>query len=433
MKRSLIIFLLSFLSINCILEDKKELKLTLSGMDESTVGKKGTILISLKQDVKPYEQIRDFSKKAIFDLRISNDNTKTKYTVNCGVWSRENHFGEIGIFCNLNETVPAGNYTILLSELKSFDYKDYKVNIDIGKGEQYLKFDKYDMDIIDLHSDEQNITLEEGKENYEIKFNIISYHQEKLHLGFSFIVDNCIANNGILSCPLTKSDILKYFNPAHNDFSIWAFNPAINEVKSLYFIPEINVIVPDMKKKHIYVEIKKLLINANSIDVPVAYETNVTEISNYYDIGDLFDLTFINKNKDNIEREEENGCRFLKYDNNPLLLVCFVDTEGTNWLKEFSTEKYLDDINYQYIYHLLPYKNEEKIETVGQGSYAFWSYPKSLDFTKNNDTLFIDINMEKPDYYKGLTFIEGVEDLKCQNIIRDIAYFIVRIAPFQFL
>ena len=31
--------------------------------------------------------------------------------------------------------------------------------------------------------------------------------------------------------------------------------------------------------------------------------------------------------------------------------------------------------------------------------------------------------MEKPDYYKGLTFIEGVEDLKCQNIIRDIAYF----------
>ena len=188
-----------------------------------------------------------------------------------------------------------------------------------------------------------------------------------------------------------------------------------------------------MKKKHIYVEIKKLLINANSIDVPVAYETNVTEISNYYDIGDLFDLTFINKNKDNIEREEENGCRFLKYDNNPLLLVCFVDTEGTNWLKEFSTEKYLDDINYQYIYHLLPYKNEEKIETVGQGSYAFWSYPKSLDFTKNNDNLFIDINMEKPDYYKGLTFIEGVEDLKCQNIIRDIAYFIVRLVPFQFL
>ena len=53
MKRSLIIFLLSFLSINCILENKKELKLTLSGMDESTVGKKGTILISLKQDVKP--------------------------------------------------------------------------------------------------------------------------------------------------------------------------------------------------------------------------------------------------------------------------------------------------------------------------------------------------------------------------------------------
>ena len=75
MKRSLIIFLLSFLSINCILENKKELKLTLSGMDESTVGKKGAILISLKQDVKPYEQIKDFSKKAIFDLRISNDNT----------------------------------------------------------------------------------------------------------------------------------------------------------------------------------------------------------------------------------------------------------------------------------------------------------------------------------------------------------------------
>ena len=416
MKRSLIIFMLSFLSIDCLLENKKDLNLSLSGLDQAYLGKKSTILVSLYQEIEPYESFKDFSRKPCFKSDILDNNSKKKYTLDCGIWKDNDYFmNKVDVFCDINETVPAGNYTLLLDEVKPFDYKDYKVNIHPREGPQYLNFEKYDKDVIDLYSDEQTITLEEGKENYEVKFNIVSYHQENLHFEYNNIVDNCtVQQNNILVCPLTKKFLLQFINPEDNKITIWSLNSISNQVQDLKFVPTIKVVVPEMQKKHIYVEIKKLLSNASSLDAAIAYETNVTEISNYYNFGPVFKLTFINKDNQGKEEENENRCRFNKYDNNPLMIICWTDIEGTSWLKETREEKLLEE-SYQYIYHLLPINNNEKIETVGAGTYVFWHYPNILDFTKNNDTLSIDIDIREPKYYKGVTFNEDEEDLKCEE------------------
>ena len=44
----------------------------------------------------------------------------------------------------------------------------------------------------------------------------------------------------------------------------------------------LKIIVKDIQKKDITVNIKKLLVDTNEHDVPIAYETDVTNVSNYY-------------------------------------------------------------------------------------------------------------------------------------------------------
>ena len=434
MKRSLIIFWLSFLSINCILENKKELNLTINGIiDTPVVGKKGTILVEAQQDNDPPEEFKDFSKKIWLTIDISDNNSKKKHTLECGIWNSNFLVGILEIFCNVNETVPAGNYTLLINDIETFDYKDYTVNIHLREGEQFLDFQKFDKDVLDIYSGEQTITLEEGKEDYEVKFNIVSYHQERLHFEYNYIVDNCEAQqNNILVCHVTKKFLLEFIEPDDHEITVWYLNPIFNQVVDAKLVPYIKVVVPEMERKHIYVGITKLLTTANGNNAPIAYETNVTDVNNFYGFGPVFGVGFMNKNSEGTEKEIKNNCRFGKYDNNPLMLICWVNTEGTNWLKETTEEQILDKQNYQYIYHLLPYKIKDIIETKGEGSYIFWHYPKVLDFTKNNDALSLDIDVRDPQYFQGLTFNENEADLKCELSDEEVDIFSCKVPKDHF-
>jgi len=414
MKNLLIIIFLCFLCIGCILENKKELNLTGGFIDTPRIGKKGTISASLLQEIKPPVEFKDFSRKTYFKTDISENNNKNKYEVDCGIWNENFLIGQVSIFCNLNESIPAGNYTLLLAQVKSFDYNDYRVNIHLNEGNRYLNFEKSDKDIIDLYSGEQNITLEDGKEKYEIKFNIVSYHQENLYYNFYFIIDNCKPQNDILICPITKSDILKYIYPDEKKIVVWYLN-IYGQVVDMKFVPRIKIIVPEIQRKEIFVGINKLLINANAKEEFIAYETNITEVSNIYNYGNFFHLTFMNKIKDSKEEEKETFCRFIKYDNNPLILLCKSNCEGTNWIKTTTNEKIVDNLGFQYTFRIQPITNDEKFETFGLGSYIDWRYPNELDFTKTNDTLSFDLYFDDEEYIGEFTFIEDEEDLKCEQ------------------
>ena len=94
------------------------------------------------------------------------------FVVNWGLWNAEESSNEILVFCNIEEIIPSGNYTLLLDEVQSFYYRDYNVTLNTEGGQETLKFQKVDKDIIDLYSDIQTITIQNEVDSYELKFNI---------------------------------------------------------------------------------------------------------------------------------------------------------------------------------------------------------------------------------------------------------------------
>ena len=172
------------------------------------------------------------------------------------------------------------------------------------------------------------------------------------------------------------------------------------------------------KKKDIFVGITKLIENVAEDDTLISYETNITDISNVFTSIGVFDLEFSNSNTGT----KSCSCSFRKYDENPLLIVCFINNEGTNWLKEITQEKIFDNLNIKYKFRIQTVNNEEKINCktrTGMGTFIFYNYPYILDFTKS-DSLTVEYGMENPKSLVGLTFNENSKDLSCNTIGREI-------------
>ena len=85
----------------------------------------------------------------------------------------------------------------------------------------------------------------------------------------------------------------------------------------------------------------------------------MTNIDNDQTEYKYFSLDF--KNSYNGSRAWE--CSFRKYDETPLLVVCFVvRREGIHWLQEITQEIIKDDLNIKYRFRFQPVKIEDKIE-----------------------------------------------------------------------
>ena len=133
------------------------------------------------------------------------------------------------------------------------------------------------------------------------------------------------------------------------------------------------------------------------------------------DFEEGFELEFCD-----ITKTTTQSCALRKYDENPLLIVCFFSNEGENWLKEITEEKQYNELNVKYNFRIQPVNNEEKIiDKTASGTFIFRVYPEILDFTKS-DSLTIEYAMENPTSLRGLTFNEKAADLSCQTIGREI-------------
>ena len=111
----------------------------------------------------------------------------------------------------------------------------------------------------------------------------------------------------------------------------------------------------------------------------------------------------MNRNDKGEEKEVKGLCEFLKYDQNPLLIVCRVKEEGINWLKEIREELTFQVSSYLYNYRIQPVKIEDKIETKGYGSTISFYTPKILDFSKNTESIDVLFDLAKNQYYNGLS------------------------------
>ena len=158
-----------------------------------------------------------------------------------------------------------------------------------------------------------------------------------------------------------------------------------------------------------------MLTNVKEPSAPFAYETNVKDISNIYIKKANFKLTF--KTKINEEEIEEIAdCNFFKYEIEPLIIVCWLESPGTSWLKEITQEIIIKDNNIQYNFRIQPMKKEEKITYTGLGTSVVWSYPRILDFKTRSWPFKIGYEpKDGPDLLKSLTFNENAKNLECEK------------------
>ena len=119
---------------------------------------------------------------------------------------------------------------------------------------------------------------------------------------------------------------------------------------------------------------------------------------------------------ENRDYEANFKCSFRKYENTPLLIVCWT-RDGTFWLKEIKNETILDDVNIKYNFRIQPVNNTKKIisDKEQKSSFIFCLYPEILDFTKE-DILTVDYIVGKRDLLTGITFNEDADDLICETI-----------------
>ena len=186
-------------------------------------------------------------------------------------------------------------------------------------------------------------------------------------------------------------------------------------IKRFPLIPKIDVIYDNIQKININVLITKLIQNVGEHDTPIAYETNVNDIENIYMDSVDFELTFESE-----KEEKKAGCFFRKYDNNPLLLVCFFNRVGEYWLKEITRDIIIES-HFKYKFIIKPVKLYDKLylDSGLDGSFIFMLYPEVLDFTKK-DSLIVEYAIEDPKYLTGITFNENEKDLVCQDVGREI-------------
>lgn len=120
-------------------------------------------------------------------------------------------------------------------------------------------------------------------------------------------------------------------------------------------------------------------------------------------------------------KDKRASCSFQKYYDKPLLMVCFLENDGTNWLKEITKEKPYTNLNIKYNFIIKPVNNEERINLNknADGSIIYWLYPEVLDFTKS-DTLTIEYGLKEPSSLVGISFNDKAKDLNCQTFGREV-------------
>ena len=182
-------------------------------------------------------------------------------------------------------------------------------------------------------------------------------------------------------------------------------------LEKLPLVSDIKIIDNIAQKIDVYVNITKLVEGVAEGETRIAYETNVTNINKVFTSLDDLKLDFTDESQSTYTR----SCILNKYDDNPLLIVCFPPNTEKSWLKETEDVKVLENANIRYNFKILPIKNKEIINysNKDEGASIMWFYPKELNFTEK-DSLYIDYASEGEKELKGMTLNEDKDDLKCE-------------------
>ena len=369
--------------------------------DRIIIGRNGTIYFktNYNDSEKNIFDIHDIEERTSFNTEFQTQDSL--YNVTCRLWKPFD--GQIRTFCKF-KTEEAFKAELGYLKEASFTFNNYSIQITsdiLG-----ISIIKYEDPIPFLYSDKQIINIDnDGFELiYYLKFKLDSYNNEILFLAGNCVnmkmLNECEIKENELFCKITKADIGGILSVNNGNLVLKSYN----ELMPLFQFPnvlEIIINIINYKKENIYVGITKLLENAYDEGNYVAYETNVTEISN-----------LISEEFRNIK---DFNCFFKKYSEKPLLILCEVPNSGTYSLGEIKNQIILNDINVKYNFIIVPVINQEQFEVSELGSHILNAIPSVLNFTiKEEITIELLISYSSRTNY--IRIVPDSNDLNCKNV-----------------
>ena len=428
MKKYLKIFfrlLILLISFNCLLQLKPNLASQKKDMGENDITK--TIEINIDSDEyyllvgenrffymstifndneSNYFNSSDIEEKTLFKTTFTTKyDPIVSYDITCRIRKRTN--GTLVFICVLNEDLTPKNYYVYLNGT-SFFYKSYEIIIKPSTRSFILRI--IDTPLFFLSAYEQAINIEENKETYELKFKIEEYDANGLlylFSNYSFIpIDKCSIEGTYLICEIVKiyiEEVLQYNN---QKFDVYAFHNTLGRYK-IGLIDGIIINDKPREKKDIYVRITNLVRNITGRDNFIAYNTNVTEVSNF--ISGRFEI----KREDN-EHRRYITCYLKKDGDSPLLFLCHWNYYYYNYndeLGEILNETIINNTNINYNFFIQPVKNNEKFSLNKITVTPYFSFPKVVNFNLNK-TYVINLAMYPLGYRKTKLNL-NLRDLDC--------------------
>ena len=306
-------------------------------------------------------------------LRYSGNNY---YKADCHLWITFNR--KIMIFCKTENPSSFSTWTYVSFIPTLLNYKSYKIYIEQPTSTNYnFYLYKRNPNIPFLYSNEQIIDIEEGKNEYELKFKYKEYNNEFLLLNFNQTykyLENCYKSQNNIICPIKTEEIeeiLHYNNQKyllsfyHDTFGLNIFDLVENIYISFNNIPQ---------KQNLYIGITKLLSQYMNNNNYAAYETNVTSISN------IISGKFVLNNGNNYL-----VCHLKKSIINPLLLLCKPENYNSkNYNLKIDEEIELNNSNIKYNFLIQPVSINDYFIVYSTGNEGIFVYPRLLDFSKSD-------------------------------------------------
>ena len=384
------------------------------------VGRKGTLLFRCSTTSDFFDSIEDIGKTVSFTDKLKNpDNQTQEYTLNCGFWKEKNSTN-LYYFCNVNETIPAARYYVQFNQYVK--YRDTEIHIGEGVG---VIFHKNDSDYIDLYSvEKQTVTISDeisGDNKYTFKFNIVSYHEEKVFLKVqTYLPMDCQKNetDGLLYCSIEKRLVNGQIKSESDNIRFYHLNSQ-QKLKEFYLVPSIKIKIDKKEKQDVYVGVSKLLTPYSGHQGLIVYDTNVTDFPYIY--TDTFKQNFSFVTMD----DAFLNCSFIKLKSSPLRIICRKSQSWSLRLTELKNERILDDLSYKYNFRIQPHNISERIYQLDYdyNSYIYWINQDHFDFQNRTRTSYtIDIvgNYSRIAYqnhvFGGVRFNENdeVKNLECE-------------------
>ena len=313
-------------------------------------------------------------------IKLDPNNNPILYDITCRLWHPKD--SNIIIICEGDNDLIYDEELMVQAFFPEtiFYYKEYRVIITPNI---ILSFQIKNKKCPFLYAEKQFIDVSENDELYELNFKIDIFNNESLFLSNmdkNYINLNCSEREKKLICKLEKEKLFEQNNK--QIFKVYYHD-------EIYGFPQLDLILgvsinSNVPKENIYLNILSLLQSYIDYNNSIAYETNVTNISNI--ISDYF---LLNTN-------EIFKCFFKKSELNNLLILCNLNITGNNSLGKMTEQKILDDIHIKYNFIILPFENNEIFTIEGSGSRVLFLYSQVFDFYKLDSYIF-DIMMHSPE------------------------------------